>query len=235
MKTTEVLVEHFVGGVLMTAALFFVFWSLLPGPSQLQLKAAICNEMKEYATIIGLVLTAVVYSVGLLAESMARTAFDILKMDPIKERRLTEYIRANRSNLAKSPILARFVNAAAKNRRDASDVVGLMRFEVMRSSPQALYREVESSLNRLRLVRILFFVEILVLLGLALCWFQYSQLWRFWLSGLVVLVPLAITNWLAIDYRCKMYCRAIERSYRLLVLDPPTATQSGGRVDMGLW
>jgi hypothetical protein len=32
VKTTEVLIEHFVGGILIAAALFFVFWSFLQQP-----------------------------------------------------------------------------------------------------------------------------------------------------------------------------------------------------------
>src|SRR5438128_9296541 len=129
MKTTEVLVEHFVGGILMTAALLFLFWSF--APEILKLPDDLPTKLKEYAAIIGAVLAAVVYSIGLLAEFAARVTFDRFSMDPIKRRRLAKYVRDNKDSLARSPILTPFSEGV---RTEAIDAYGLMRFVVMMRS-----------------------------------------------------------------------------------------------------
>jgi heme A synthase len=215
MKTTEVLVEHFVGGILMTAALLFLIWSFASDQIP-KLPDDLPAKLKEYAAIIAAVLAAVVYSIGLLAEFAARVTFDRFSMDRIKRRRLAKYVHDNKDNLAKSPILKRFAKGVVGT--DEIDAYGPMRFVVMMRSGEALYREVEAQINRLRLVRVLFFVEAVVLIGLLVLLLRSpsSALGL----GCLTLIALLILNFRAIDYRCNMYCRAIERSYRPLVLDP---------------
>jgi len=92
-----------------------------------------------------------------------------------------------------------------------------MRFVVMMKSYEAPYREVEAQINRLRLVRVLFFEEAVILVGLFELLLR-SPSWALFL-GCLALIALSALNFWAIDYRCNMYCRAIERSYRALVLE----------------
>jgi len=87
-----------------------------------------------------------------------------------------------------------------------------------------LYREVETQINRLRLVRVLFFVEVLLSIALAVRLMIAGWSWAT-LAWLEILAILALLNFDAVQYRFRMYCRAVERSYKVLVLDAPPPWQ----------
>lgn len=205
MKTTEVLVEHFVAGILMTAAVFFLFWSLRPQEIEPVL-FQVSLKLKEFTAVTGALLSAVVYAIGLVAEAGCRFFFDWRFMDQVKKERLDSFISANRDSLVRSPILAPV----------SSEPYGLMRLYVMKSNSD-LYREIESQMNRLRLVRVLFLVEALVVVGLLPWLWRHGSSASLW-ACLGFVVFLMWGNWVMIKRRCGLYCRAIERAYQVLVL-----------------
>jgi hypothetical protein len=83
----------------------------------------------------------------------------------------------------------------------------------------ALYEEIESQLNRLRVIRILFWVEvILTISGVVYAITHFSGDWSVVVIPLVPLATAGFTIWAIID-RYNRYCRAVERSYTVLCLD----------------
>ena len=99
-----------------------------------------------------------------------------------------------------------------------------MRFTVMKSGG-ALDREVEGQVSRLRLVRILFLVQLIILSGVVACFFKDSPSKKPLSECVVLLLVLMFVNLAAIRHRCEMYCRAIERAYEVSVLNPEVPPQ----------
>ncbi|MBI3698539.1 MAG: hypothetical protein HY238_27320 [Acidobacteria bacterium] len=170
-------------------------------------------------------LGAIAYSMGVIAEFAARGFFEE-KLYRTKQKRLPRFVRENRANLRKSPILEEYYDnpEAPIDEKTAKEKVGQMRFEILRLNPD-LSREVEVQINRSRLIRVLFFVEVLCIVGVLL------HLWRAVSAPLVIsllfLVALLYVNWRAIEYRFDRYCLTVERAYKVLVLDAPGSPQKG--------
>jgi hypothetical protein len=93
--------------------------------------------------------------------------------------------------------------------------VGKMRFYVMNHSA-LLYADIAAQISRFRLIRVLFLAEAIVILAII------GQL-RFGFSPFLIVMFglvffIAYANFLAIRSRFNRYCRAIERSYTVLMI-----------------
>ncbi|MCI0489164.1 MAG: hypothetical protein L0229_21435, partial [Blastocatellia bacterium] len=124
--------------------------------------------------------------------------------------------------LAKSPILDEYALASAeeldeKLKNTAAACIGEMRFYVMMKD-STLYAEIDSQISRFRLVRILFLVELI--LFIAIIW-QWHRGLGFILKCSVPLAIIAFFNLIAIGARFNRYCRAVERTYKAIMLDQP--------------
>lgn len=217
MKTTEVIIEIFVGGTLMCTAALFVLWSLFPADLNELLHFWTARLTPSLAPLFVAVLGAVTYSVGLIAEFVARVCWE-WRLDRIKQQRLGEFVNANRLRLLKSPCLREYsADASAKIPEGAGKrKMGQMRFEIMTLSSE-LSREVESQISRLRLVRVLPFVELLFLLGAGRYYWRRPS--GALVLGCIALLAILVANIGAIDSRFDRYCNNIERAYKILVLD----------------
>jgi hypothetical protein len=140
--------------------------------------------------------------------------------DKIKRNRLIEYLNSNRSIIERSPILEKYANPSSKKvaikEEDAKSCIGTMRFYVLMKN-STLYSEIESQMNRLRLIRVLFLVELILLCAIGSQLLQKFSSAMFYLWILVLVISAA--NVEAIRIRFHRYCRAIERSFKLLMLD----------------
>jgi hypothetical protein len=217
MKTTALIIEWLIGGVLVSLALVALAASFFPDEVRLiwswlnRLPSVLAND-----AVLATVFTASVYAVGVLSEFVGFTLFEPL-LDQIKKEQFTRYLKANRETLMRSQILRGYNTIPESiSVHEASSRMGEMRFYVLMKSPE-LYSEIESQMNRFRLIRILFMVE--AILGLAIAR-QLLRLFSIPLAcALAAVLALVCVNWLAVRSRFHRYCRAVERAYRVLVLD----------------
>jgi hypothetical protein len=105
-----------------------------------------------------------------------------------------------------------------------------MRYDVlMKSVP--LYADIESQINRLRLIRVLFLSECIV--GLALTIRLVRAFTPLTTGILFIIILVTFGNYAAINYRFNRYCRTVEKAYKVLVLDPPIAENSSQKSQDG--
>ena len=219
MKTTVLIIEYLFAGILVLLVLTLLAIVLFP-----QLQSTLGKLFSAHATldavapILAAILTAIAYGTGLVAEFVGGEVFEWW-LRRIKRVRLTKYLRDNHTNLRKSPILAEYAETPLDQitvSDEKTRLVGAMRFYVLMQS-QTLYQEIESQLNRFRLIRVLFLVE--VILALAIIWRLFHVPSLPLVYCLVLVLLTAVTNAAAVGRRFHRYCRAVERSYRVLVLD----------------
>ena len=240
MKTTTVIVELLVSGVLVVASLLFLIFSFFPneikrGVVQLTLH---WQEFTASQVVLAIVFISICYALGTLFEVIGMLLFEPL-LQKIKKERLRAYLEANEPLLSKSPLLM-FVLANAKDKKVPFVSHGEMRFYVLMQNA-SLYGDIDSQISRFRLVRVLFVVEFLFGIGiLALLSRSASALIAF---GLLFDVLLIIVTIRAIHIRFHRYCRSIERSYKMLMLErlsdegyrptPRTADAAAPRANVG--
>jgi hypothetical protein len=221
MKTTVLIVEYLVAGILVLLALTLLAASIFPELiSGLKSLFAQHESLDAISPTLVVVFAALAYGVGLVAEFLGEKTFEWW-LDRIKLNRLEDYLKKNNGNLHKSPLLAKY----QKNPGDKTDespvpieirLIGEMRFHVLMESAE-LYAEIESQLNRFRLIRVLVLVEAILAAAIVISLIQdYSPVLVFLL---VVVVVVAIANVGAVGRRFHRYCRAVERAYKTLVLD----------------
>jgi hypothetical protein len=226
MKTTELIIEVFVGGTLVMVAILYGLWNYFPTEIEQFIQACKDRLFPSFGLIVPVVLASWAYSMGIVAEFSARIVSE-WRLNQIKFKRLKEFLKDNKSVLRQDPILQRVFNpepgkghveditdqqVKGITKEQATRIVGLMRFQVMRTHPD-LSKEVESHVKRMRVLRVLALVELLFLVGLCRhLWYTCSLLL---LVGLLVLLVLCFTLY-AVNDRFDRYCRAIERSYLLL-------------------
>jgi hypothetical protein len=224
MKTTVLIVEFLVGGILVSLAMVFCVASVFPGvsiiPDEIE---AIIEDLGQYPSLpVGVVLVTIVaaiaYGVGVFSEFIGLHLFEG-RHDKIKRQYLIKYLKELKGdgiNLKKSPLLKRFdkIPPDKITKEQARSVIGPIRFYVLKESPY-LYQDIASQIHRLRLIRILFLVEIILIVAVA------GQLHQEFSSHLIYallfLVIIAIANVFAILDRFNRYCRAVLRSYRVLI------------------
>ena len=91
-----------------------------------------------------------------------------------------------------------------------------MRFYVLMKNPE-LYEDISSQLHRYRLLRMLFLAVVLFIVGIAVQMIYESS--PFLSCALMFLIVIAVLDVAVIYDRFNRYCRAIERSYTVLMLD----------------
>lgn len=217
MKTTALIIEWLVAGVLILLAVISLVFSLFPVETREllagfgRLSSLLTNEV-----VLATIVTAIAYAVGVLSEFAGWIAFEWW-LDRIKMSRLPKYLRRNHAILKQSLLLAEYLATPPKalDLSTASALYGEMRFDVLMRSPR-LYKEIESQINRFRLIRVLFLVELILFLAVV------GQLLRgslpMLMGTMVLIIVIGCVNVVAIGYRFHRYCRAIERSYKALLM-----------------
>jgi len=216
MKTTAIMIEFLIVGVLVLLALFFLFVSLFPIETQLFFVKI--NESQPWlakAPFFLIIFVSFAYGFGVLFDYIGFIAFEWLN-NMVKKKRIKKYYKLNESILKDSPILKDYKgNNKSKNHEEESSYHGEMRFFVLMESPE-LYSEIELQLKRLKIIRVLFFVELILLSSIIV---QLRQKFCAALLLLLLLISvITIANVIAIYQRFDRYCRSIERSYKMLIL-----------------
>lgn len=227
MRTTMLYVEFLVGGILVLLALIFLGISIFPS-----MENPIMNlfEQKGYLSasiLLSPILVAAAYAIGVFSEYFTRSLFEN-KLDEIKVMRTKTYLKENYCRLWRSPILAEYLRVPPKKIDEKIDIeearkcIGPMRYYVMMENSE-LYREIESHLHKLRLARTQFLVVVILMLAV---FFRLQRALHLQSDDSLVLVIVleflalaAIATFKAVMDRSDRYCRAVERSYRALVLD----------------
>jgi hypothetical protein len=219
LKTTTLIIEWLIGGILVSLALVVLAVSFFPRETQGILAWFTARQSPAaYEALLATIVTAIVYAVGILSEFVGRALFEPL-LDKIKQERFKQYLQAHQAKLSKSETLKEWGTAPPDmiSTSRASACLGEMRFEVLMKSPE-LYGEIEREMNQFRLIRVLFLVE--AMLGVAIARQLLQGFSVFLTCSLVFVIVLACVTWLAVRSRFHRYCRAIERTYKVLVLDP---------------
>jgi hypothetical protein len=213
METTKLIVEYLVVGILVCLAISFLVFALSP----INIQSSWLLIVQDASLIVVIILLPISYGVGLVAEYLGMVLYEKY-FDAVKEKRFPAFIRGNKDLLTESALLAKYAQTKDQIPRDAGKkMYGEMRFfTLMKNAP--LYAEIESHVNQARILRTLTIAEILFLVGVII------QLVRtgFSLLPFIVLfflVFLLVFNILAILHRFNRYCRAIERSYKVIMLD----------------
>lgn len=219
MGTTNLVVEYLVSGILVLLATVLLIFSVFPidflavsqGFDRVKEMLA-ANEV-----IVALTFTAIVYAVGVISENGGRVVFEGW-FDRIKERKLRKCIEGNADLFCDDPLLRPLYGTLPSKKKEKrelfSSTVGGMRYYIMANEP-TLYAEVETQLNRVRLIRVTVFVELLIL------WpsIRLSQIYP-GVSWFVLTCwsVIFLSNLIAIRSRFLRYCRSIERAYKTLAL-----------------
>lgn len=219
MQTTKLIVEYIVAGIVVVLALGFLAFAIFPSEIEPLINGLRKSSSTDIvgAAIIALLLTSVVYGVGVISEHLGMLSFEWL-LQQIKVKRIRKYFQENREWLKSSPILAQYIWVldTDKGWEEAAQCYGEMRFDVMMKSP-SLYAEIESQINRFRLIRVLFISETLILIALIVIAFR--ELSAILISAIILDVSLMILNYSAIRYRFDSYTRAVERSHKIIVIN----------------
>jgi hypothetical protein len=217
MKTTAIMIEFLVAGLLVLLALFLLALSFFPTEMQLFLDQI--NKSQHWlakAPFLITVLISVAYGFGVLFEYLGVIAFE-WKHEMIKRKRIDTYYKKNDSILKNNPIFKDYKsNASDQNNKKNGSYHGEMRFYVLKEN-SSLYSEIELQLNRLRLIRVLFFVTTILLIAILGQLFLKFTVGKLMLSLFILMITFF--NVIAIRHRFNQYCRAIERSFKMLMLE----------------
>jgi hypothetical protein len=229
-KITVAIFEFFIAGVLVICSIFLLFLSLFPS-NMIQVidTTKRATDSAVSGALIAVISTAVAYGVGVISESLARMVFESL-LDKIKTRHFRGLINKG-SYIIQGITSPKDAGTTEKDNpalSDASSSLGKMRFYVLMKSA-TLYTEIDSQIARFRLARVLFLCQLIVLAA------AFRHLFRdpgaiLFGSCLLLILSMVIT-FLEIRNRFNRYCRAIERSYELLLqehqADPTSDTAKG--------
>jgi hypothetical protein len=244
MKIVVPIIELLFAGLVITAAASFMIYSWLPDATRTTLYQDVLSPPVAIDNVSAIaLLSAVSYGVGLISDFAGIWCFEGL-LNNVKINRMHRYLIRNEGKLNKSRILAhlqrltmvkiekgwlrtsrridrikKWLNKFKPYSTEEDSLLsalGNMRFHVLAKSPQ-VYAEIESQLWRLRFTRAVVFVQLLLITG-ALAYLADSVLIR-----CLLLIPASLVVILVniphIQHRHRNYCRAIERAYRVLVLD----------------
>jgi hypothetical protein len=241
MKTTELIVEPFIGGALLLAAILFTAWTWFPsevakalGNPQALLATSDKHSGVPWGPIAAVVLAATAYCVGIIAENFSRAIFEG-GMRGVKLQRFMEFSEQNPDVFQKTATLDGIPKPGSAHRPGKRSKRWLRKIGIGvwagKSTPgledverilglmrfsiigrnQNLSKEVESHVARMRLVRILAVVQFVFLIGLV----RFAARPFAWIAIGLTFLFLCCT-FRAIWDRFHRYCRAIERSYLVL-------------------
>lgn len=226
MTMTAIMVEFLIAGILILLALLLFTMSLFP--TETQIFFVQINEAQIQLVGLSLIITvfiSVAYGFGVLFEYIGMVAFEWW-FAIVKARRFSRFIALNSTVLEKSSFLKEYVDTSSEeedannkedgtNKQEMRSAHGAMRFYVLMKS-STLYSEIKSQLDRVRLIRILFFVELILLFAVII---QLNRGFSLTMRNLGIIISLImVLNIAAINNRFHRYCRAIERSYKMLIL-----------------
>lgn len=245
MRTSMLIVEFLVGGILISLALLFFVSSVFYG--DIREVRNILYQDQLVLLLLSTIFVAVAYAVGLFLETFARGFFEGM-LNEIKRKSLVGYIayldKEYDVDFSKSPILERakeklsekegvgnepseggkenrveshwLMTLLKRKNEDPVREYGLMRFYVLMKSP-SLYQDIASHLHRFRLMRISFIAEIILIGAVIVELFREITLPMLVVLGIFILI--VCLNVFVIRDRFERYCWAIEKSYRVLVFD----------------
>jgi len=217
MKTTAMMIEFLIAGVMMLFSLIVLALSFFPD-SVMNLAYWIRFQHKWMNNLpfIILVFVSISYSFGIFIESFALHLFEPT-MKRIQRNRFDHFIQAvekiNKKYLKKPVDL---VDIQANPDRSFT---GMVRYYVLQKNP-LLYSEIEMQHHRLRLSRVFCLFSAIILLGIG---YQYAlQPTSISISSVFVLLILIVYRSIkTVRYRFERYCIAIERTYKALLLELP--------------
>jgi hypothetical protein len=217
MKTTAIMIEILVAGVLVLLALFLLAGSLFPSDMQ-----SFLNDINkpghwlEKTPFLIFIFIPIAYGLGLLFEFIGLISVEWL-LNIIKRRRIGEYYSKETQFVKDNPIFRDYKSDASKRIRESYH--GEMRFYVLLKSSE-LYSIIETELNWLRLTRVLFIVELILLAGIVVKIAQNKVITiPLLLFHFAILFVIFIATGVVIFHRFGRYCRAIERSFKILMLE----------------
>jgi len=197
MKTTMLIVEFLVGGILVLLALIFLIGSVFLGDI-LAIPRTLAQDQSLPAGILLLLSTtfvAIAYAVGVFLEPFAREMFEWM-LNGIKKESLEE----DKVGIMETPVLKEVGQMKAH---------GLMRFDVLMKSSK-LYQDIASQLHRYRLMRISFLAEIIFILAIIGQLLQEHSSISMWALALITVIFVLVFP--PMYDRFERYCRAVGNS-----------------------
>jgi hypothetical protein len=219
VKTTELAIVNLLAGTLLVLSLGVLAYSIFPLPVEATLYSITINAILKNEFILVLGFISVAYGLGIVGEFLGMSTFE-WKHRRIKAQHLVSFVDENAANIHKSAILKPLYDAttqkAVVTAKQADKLIGEMRFRVLMMNP-SLTREIESQIERLRLLRVLFWAEIFLSLAVVVRTLRaYEPILI--LGALFMIGLVCLTVWEVIK-RFHRYCRSVERSYKLLILE----------------
>ena len=216
METTKLIVEYLIIGLLICLSIIFLIFNIFPNDIQ-----SVWLTITQYPSLVGAgvigMLLPIAYGVGMVVEYLGMIPYEG-RFNVVKEKRFPIYIEQNLDWLTKTPLFKKFPkDHLAIPIGTGRKLYGEMRFFVLMNNAY-LYAEIERHHNQIRILRVLTFVETFIIVGL-IVQFVTKGISSPALATLVAFILLLISNIGAILYRFNHYCRAIERSYKVLSLD----------------
>ncbi len=215
METTKLIVEYLIVGLLVCLATIFLVFIILPD-GVLALWTTVTAPSSSAGAAILVMLLPIAYAVGIVVEYLGMLPYEA-HFNAVRIKRFPLFVERNRDWLAKNPWFKKQVkDSHAISAQVSLRFYGETRYLVlMKNAP--LYEDIERHLNRARILRALTVVELLFLAGLI---FQF--IWRGInapsLTGFIVLILLMGLNISAVNHSFHRYCRAIERSFKVIAL-----------------
>jgi len=218
MGTTKLTAEFVIAGVIIVFALLLLVGSIFPF---FEIAMSFIETHSTWLSanwaLLAVVAISVAYGFGVISEYLGLITFEWL-LDIVKEKRMQGYIATSPILVQISPLLLKYKSGdtVQMTRKEISNFYGDMRFHVMMKNSQ-LYAEIEAFINRFRLIRVLFLAEVIVLVSFII------QLIKNFSSptaiALIFTALIAWANFYAVKYQFEHYCRAVERSYKALLID----------------
>jgi len=222
MKTTMLIVEFLVGGILVSMALVFLFVSLFPGEAGTILDKAtaiLCpylnkDQPEGLFLLLSTLFVAIAYTVGVLSEPIAREIFEWM-LNRIKRRKmenLKEYFEKDQKKLKKSPIVE---ETEEKIKEKHKQTYGDMRFYVLMRS-QELYQDIASQMHRYRLMRLLFLAQLILIVAVVVQLLRESS--SSLMRGLAVAIVIIVLIFLRAYDRFIQYFESVKGFYKKPVI-----------------
>jgi hypothetical protein len=214
METTKILVEYLAAGVIICLAFIILFACGFPVETQSLLAWLAQQDTSSgiFSIFAAVGSTVIVYAIGVISEYFGFITFDPLYTRRQKDRYKIFY-RTQKERLAKSPLGFYFNSPGEENARK---IYGEMRFFVMAHNA-LLSNEIDTQINRYRLIRVTFWADVVILLALFIQMIQKPTI--ILMAGMVLIIFIAVLNFFAIRSRFDRYFKAIERAYLVLCLE----------------
>lgn len=222
MRTTMLIVEILVGGVLISLALgaflasFFYDIDTIYGHIETIFNTGGIDQSQSFFAgallLLSTVFIAIAYTVGVFSEPIAREIFERRLLNKVQEGYVGEYLDMLEKKYAikdpKDPISRRLKENYDSSKKNGKNQVrfptGDMRFYVSMKSPE-LYQNIVLQLHRFRLMRMLFVAEFIFIVAIIMQ--LYREVSSFWMLILVILIIIAFISFIVICGRMQLSTR----------------------------